>query len=41
MSELLRLTLSSLIVQNVHSRDILESLGRKGVTSVDEFEWIQ
>ena len=40
MPELLRLTLSSLIVQNVHSRDLVEQLARKRVTDLEDFEWI-
>ena len=40
MPDLLRLTLSSLIVQNVHSRDLIENLARKRIHKLDDFEWI-
>jgi len=40
MHDLLRLTLSSLIVQNVHSRDLIEKLARKRVNGLEDFEWI-
>jgi dynein heavy chain len=40
LPELLRLTLGTLIIINVHCRDIIESLARKRVYGVDEFEWI-
>ena len=40
LPELLRLTLSSLIVIEVHARDIVESLARSRISSVDDFNWI-
>ena len=40
MPDLLRVTLSSLIVQNVHARDLIENLARKRVNDLEDFEWI-
>lgn len=40
MPDLLRLTLSSLIVQMVHARDLIENLARKRTKNVNDFEWI-
>ena len=40
MPELLRITLSSLIVMMVHARDLIEHLVRKKVRNIDDFEWI-
>ena len=40
LHDLLRITLSSLIVQNVHSRDMTDTLARKRVSSLEDFEWI-
>lgn len=40
LPDLLRLTLGTLIIINVHCRDIIETLARKKVYGIDEFEWI-
>lgn len=40
LHDLLRITLSSLIVQNVHSRDMTEGLARKRINNLEDFEWI-
>ena len=40
LNHLTKLTLSSLIVQNVHSRDLIENLARKRITDLEDFEWI-
>ena len=40
LPELLRLTLSSLIVSEVHARDIVENLARSRTSSIDDFNWI-
>ncbi len=38
--KLLRSTLSSVIVLDVHKRDVLQSLAACGVASIDDFEWV-
>ena len=40
LNPLTKMTLSSLIVQNVHSRDLIENLARKRVNDLEDFEWI-
>lgn len=40
LPNLLRMTLSSLIVIEVHARDIVEKLAREKIRSVDDFNWI-
>ena len=40
LNPMLRRTISSLIVLDVHNRDIVTELCSQGVVSVDSFEWI-
>jgi len=40
LPDLLRLTLSGLIVIEVHARDVVENLARMRIMSADDFEWI-
>lgn len=40
LPNLLRLTLSSLIVIEVHAKDVVESLIRSNIEKVDDFDWI-
>ena len=40
LPDLLRLTLSSLIVIEVHARDIVENLARTKTSNIDDFNWI-
>lgn len=40
LNPLTKMTLSSLIVQNVHSRDLIGELARKQVNNPEDFEWI-
>ena len=40
LNPLTKMTLSSLIVQNVHSRDLIENLARKRINDLEAFEWI-
>lgn len=37
---LIKMTLSSLIVLNVHARDLIENLARKRIQDPEDFEWI-
>jgi dynein heavy chain len=40
MPDLLRMTFSSLIVLEVHAKDVLYKLCCEGVMDVDDFNWI-
>ena len=40
LKDIQRASLSTLIVINVHARDIIEELRDKDVVSIDQFEWI-
>ncbi|KAL7709827.1 dynein heavy chain cytosolic putative [Lotmaria passim] len=41
LSKLQRMLVGTLIVLNVHNRDIVQSLSSEGVTSLDDFAWYQ
>jgi len=40
LPELTRLTLGALVVLDVHARDVVSELARRGCQSVQEFMWI-
>ena len=40
LPNLMRMTLGSLIVIDVHAKDTLEALINEGVTSIDDFSWL-